>query len=238
MGCIGPLQWIGRGKQADLHAADPISQIGWQTLRQPSCPRLPTCWQDPTRQTGSPVPIQSRPLPASFSLRRVEMASWALSASIRSFQKAWGLKGWGLGVPTTCMMLWVSVTVREWNGPNDGGGLPPAVTLSEVCSPWTQKYTLHTQAHRSLFTKGLAHGSYVYMHLNNVSRHLTRYATGSQIPICVLFCYHKLWVSFPKTFTISHSLSHIRSGVSKCQPLIAQGAVLFSTAVQFCDICC
>ncbi len=133
-----------------LYWSSPVNwtrEAGWPTCSRPyipdrlanpeaaSCPRLPTCWQDPTRQTGSPVPIQSRLLPASFSLRRVEMASWALSASIRSFQKAWGLKGWGLGVPTTCMMLWVSVTVREWNGPNDGGGLPPAVTLSEICSP-------------------------------------------------------------------------------------------------------
>lgn len=99
-------------------------------------------------------------------------------------------------------------------------------------------YITHSSKHRSLFTKGLAHGSYVYMHLNNVSRHLTRYATGSQIPKCVLFCYHKLWVSFTKTFTISHSLSHIHSGVSKCQPLVAHGAVLFSTVAQFYDICC
>lgn len=31
-----------------------------------------------------------------------------------------------MGVPTISMVFWVSVTEREWNGPNDGGGLPTA----------------------------------------------------------------------------------------------------------------
>lgn len=80
--------------------------------------------------------------------------------------------------------------------------------------------------------------AWIWIMSPDTCRFMQRGHKSLKVPYLVSRRHHKLWVSFTKTFTITLSLSHIHSGVSKCQPSVAWGAVLFSTAVQFYDICC
>ncbi len=126
-----PVNWTRKSRLTYM-AADPISQIGWQTLRQPSCPRLPTCWQDPTRQTGVAGADTEQTSPCVLQPE----AGWAGKLGpLRQHKiipEAWGLNGWGLGVPTTCIIYGSASQWESGMAQNDGGSLPPAVTLSEV----------------------------------------------------------------------------------------------------------